>query len=213
MAPAVSRLAAALTLLGLTWMGPLLVRPGEAATLPPAREQFAQAFQRLGHVPRFQLTETVVQASAPAASEGLRYVSPDRLAMVAELRESKERTAAVESVQVGATKCQSPPRAWVCFHSTRPDVPTLVRALLEPKLQHAEFRATPGSGGSLDIRITGSRNNVAYAGVLVLAAHSGLSRTFRSTVHQGGRLLVTQSVSFTYGGRYSINLPKAKGTR
>jgi hypothetical protein len=202
-----TRYTAAIVLFGLTWAGPLTTRPSEAATLSPAL--YTQAFQRLGRVSRFQFVETVVQVSAQTASEGLRYVAPDRLATVVEMQSGKGRTVAVESIQVGATKCQSPPRAWVCFHSVRLNVPSLVRSLLEPRLQRPEYRASRGPGDALVIRTTGNRGSMSYAGVLTLAPHSGLPQSFRCTVRQGSRLILTQSASFAYGGRYSIELPKS----
>jgi hypothetical protein len=205
----ITRSTAAVILCGLACAGPLTIRPSEAATLPPAQSLYAQAFGRLGHVSRFQLIETVVQASAQTASEGLRYVAPDGLATVVEVQLGKGRTAAVESVQVGATKCQSPPRAWVCFHSVRPDVPSLVRSLLEPRLHKPEYRVSRGPGDALAISITGKREGMSYAGVLTLGPRSDLPVSFRCTVHQGSRLILTQSASFTYGGRFSIKLPKA----
>src|SRR5579859_8175404 len=180
----VTRYTAAFMLVGLTWAGPLAIRPSEAATLSPAQALYTQAFQRLGHISRFQFVETVTQVSAQTASEGLRYVAPDRLATVIELQSGKGRTVAVESIQVGATKCQSPPRAWVCFHSVPPNVPSLMRSLLEPRLQKPTYRASPGSGKALTISITGNRGSTSYTGVLTLASGGDLPQSFRCTVYQ-----------------------------
>jgi hypothetical protein len=149
-----------------------------------------------------------VEPSKPTTTEGLRYVAPDRLVTAIEMKTGTTRTVAVESVQVGGTKCQTPPQQWVCFRSTRPDITRTVRSLLEPKLKTTHYEAHLGRNGTTTISLTGTRGAVSYGEALTVAAH-GLPQDFRSTVQQGSQLVLTETGSFTYGGRFVIKLPRA----
>lgn len=74
--------------------------------------------------------------------------------------------------------------------------------------QTSHFVACHSRNGTTTITITGKRGTVPYAGALIIASHTGLPHTFRSTVHQGSRLVLTETGSFTYGDSYVIRLPK-----
>ena len=182
------------------------------APSPSPRALYQQAFQTLRHVGRFQFVDTaqVLESPSKTVQEAFRYMAPDRIITAVEVKPDKGQVVALKSVQVGTTKCQTPP-GWVCFHSARPDVVAQVRTLLEPKLRSPSYRVVGGGKNLVTIEITGKSQGYSYTGSLTLGARDHLPRTIAGSVHQGQRLVVSQRVSFTYGGHYRIELPKGKG--
>ena len=176
------------------------------------RALYQQAFQSLRHVGRFQFLETaqVLESPSKTVQDAFRYTAPDRIITAVEVKPDHGQVLAVKSVQVGTTKCQTPP-GWVCYHFARPDVVAEVRALLEPKLRSPSYRVVGGGKSLLTIEITGKSQRFSYVGSLTLGARDHLPRTIDGSIHQDQRLVVSQRVSFTYGGHYRIELPKGKG--
>jgi hypothetical protein len=94
-------------------------------------------------------------------------------------------------------------------------VGALVRSLLTPPVAGLRYRsgtAMSGSGArryrAIDIVLDGEQQGATYRAVLTMNAATRLPLSFTATVTRSGRLAVRQSVSFTYGGRYTIRLPQ-----
>jgi hypothetical protein len=180
------------------------------------RAMYTEALHRLSSVARLQFVETVeIQQPNPRTIHlAFRYVAPDRMAAALVAKHGTASPVVIETLQVGTTKCQRPP-SWVCFHSIRTDVGALVRSLLTPQVAGLRYRsgtAMIGSGArryrAIKIALGAEQQGASYRAMLTMNAATRLPLTFTSTVTRSGQAAVRQSVSFTYGGRFTIRLPQ-----
>jgi hypothetical protein len=193
---------------------------GTGAAQTPAAV-YASALQAVQSVRRLQFVEVAhVYVQHPTVVQvGFRYLAPDRVATVAQSKQPSGKILTIEQIQVGTIVCQEPP-AWACYHHPRQDIAARVRSYIQPRVQGLRFSSesrTFGSGSgryhATVIHLSAERQAISYSGMLTVndASHLPVSLTSRATMD--GKVAESQQVSFTYGGTFSVNLPKGKNVR
>lgn len=136
----------------------------------------------------------------------VRYRAPNRLQTSVTTR-LPTPSVQLTVVQVGDTRCQTPPG--VCFQTRqRPNATATVRTFLDPALP-VNYRRDRDKSGNVVLRLSGtSATGVRYFARLAVDPHSGLPLRFSSRIMRNGEAVASQKATFTYNKRYRIELPK-----
>lgn len=185
-----------------------------------AQTLFERSFQQLGLASHYQFHETVnilqrVNKTFPGSSTfDVSFAAPNRMATTLHVAHPSHGVTELDTVQVGSTKCQRPPR-WICFPSPAPHPATLIHTLLAPRMTNVAYRTSIVLLHAPAVRATvvlasWRGNGIVYAGTLLLQPRSGLPLRFTSSVSSSGKLDVRETASFNFTKKVSIDLPRGR---